>query len=1064
MTKRFISAISVILAVMLVLGSLTLSASAAGGISYSFEGGNAGDRGFAQGTIRVSADSSSGGSYTLYWADDSAALSGFDPICTLNVAASSSASFNMPAYTVIPAQATKVIGFRGSVPSGMSVSSAAAVYDIPESKRLSRSKSDMLYSFASYSDTHISCNDSTAASKYPYDEQKLADAFNAAADRGVDFIITTGDNVNNERDDSKGGSNPFYAEEWNTYLNILADSNYVNPIYEAIGNHELWCYDHDNADLIKGMDWKTGSDYFCTVTGLDSTDAALASGKAYYEVTEPTTGDHFLFMALEGGFYTNMNDEFSDEQLSWLDSKLTQYEKDGKNIFIMQHCNIKYWGAGDQLDKPIYDLGLESGYQSTAKLKALLQKHKSAVMITGHTHFKLDLQLNYSTNNQTSATVMHNSSVGGVRNILNRTTRVNDTSRELSEGYFVEVYDNATIFYGANLYYNKINPSTSYIIPQTTSSTEPKPTQPTQPTQATQATQTTQPTQATQAPTQAPTQKPALTDGFYLIRPHWDVSDIDTLEKFEVNQYNTSEYKLKTTLAQGDRVKVVKVSGGKITKWYPDGTDNEYFTDSAHAGTVNIYFKESYQSDWKAFGGYFYIESKGPATEPTQPPTQAPTQPPTQATQPPTQAPTQPPTQATQPPTQATQPPTQEPTTSPKAGYYLVGTMSDWQMMDKYKLSKNTAADTEEYYINDIDLKTTSGFKIVYSEAGKSFDIWYPEGVGVNYGASGEIQTDGRYDIYFRPQADGGEGWFKGYIYADPTVPATEEPTQPVTQAPTQPATQAPTQAPEPEIIYGDADGDEIVTIMDVTVIQRWLLGTWELDDDAITRATVSGEDELSIVDATLIQRRLLDIIDFFPVESVTPIYEEPEPKMITRDKDSEIADTGADLNTLRSQAKAALDKYRLLASYDQYQALKKAYRLNYGYDQLSSAYNTFTGVAAKHCPSDYITVYFTNNVGWAENTVKAYCTAGHGKDKNAAWPGVVMEKEKSNKYGEPVYSITVPRGKYNFIIFTNGAEQTADLALGVTDNQGYYYNSSLGKGNSNQYRCSSYKYDPATS
>ncbi len=74
------------------------------------------------------------------------------------------------------------------------------------------------------------------------------------------------------------------------------------------------------------------------------------------------------------------------------------------------------------------------------------------------------------------------------------------------------------------------------------------------------------------------------------------------------------------------------------------------------------------------------------------------------------------------------------------------------------------------------------------------------------------------------------------------------------------------------------------------------------------------------------------------------------------------------------------------------------------------------------------------------------------------------MEKEKSSKYGEPVYSITVPRGKYYFIVFTNGAEQTADLALGVTDNQGYYYNSSLGKGNSNQYRCSSYKYDPATS
>lgn len=1029
-----------ILSLVLMLGSLTLSASAAGGISYSFSGGNAGDRGYAQGTIRVSADSSSGGSYTLYWADDSAALGGFDPICTLNVAASSSASFDMPAYTAIPAQATKVIGFRGSVPSGMSVSSAAVVYDIPESKRLRRSKSDMLYSFAAYSDTHITSDEDDGGARYPYDEQHLADAFRVAADRDVDFIVTTGDHVNNQRSDSKGNGNPFYPNEWNRYLRILADSDYVNPIYEAIGNHELWAYENSDAgvNFVNPIDWKTGSDYFSKMTGLDSTQSSLNSGKAYYEITEPKTGDHFLFMALEGGFYTDANNEFSEEQLSWLDSKLTQYEKDGKNIFIMEHANFDRWGAGDLLTKPLYDIPLKDGCTATTKLKALLQKHKSAVMITGHTHFRFSLQLNYSTNNQTSATIIHNSAVGGVRDIVNG-ARYNDKSRELTEGYIVEVYDNATVFYGTNLYKNKIDPTVSYIVSQSTSSIEPKPTQPTQATQATQAptqatqvpTQATQaPTQATQAPTQAPTQKPALTDGFYLIRPHWTVSDINTLEKFEVNQYNTSEYKLKTTLAQGDRVKVVKVSGGKITKWYPDGTDNEYFTDSAHAGMVNIYFKESYQSDWKAFGGYFYIEYKGPATEATQPPTQQPTQ-----------------------------APTQKPTASPKAGYYLVGTMSDWQMMEKYKLTENTATDIEEYCINDIALKTTSGFKIVYSETGNSFDIWYPVGVGINYGATGEIKADGRYDIYFRPQADGGEGWFKGCIYADPTVPATEEPTQPATQEPTQPATQA----PEPEIIYGDADGDEIVTIMDVTVIQRWLLGTWDLDDDAIMRATVSGEDELSIVDATLIQRRLLDIIEVFPVESITPIYQAPKAPMITRVKGSEIADTGADLSTLRSQAKAALDKYWLLSSYDQYQALKKAYKLNYGYDQLNAAYTGFMAVEPAFYPGDNITLVFSNNRGW--QNVYAYCTAGHGKDKNHEWGGLPMAYYDTNEHGEDRYYITVPTGKYCFVVFNNynpdtkkSTEQTIDLPLGVTKNQGFYYSSDLGKDSQSRLRCLFYE------
>ena len=771
MKKKLIIAVSVIVAIMLLFGLPAITVSGADtAISYSFSGNNASDRGFAGGTITLR--SGTAGTYKLYWADNNNVLSGFDPICTLTVSSSGSASFDMTEFTAIPPQATKVAAFK-SGNSAAAVSSADAVYTLPENKLLKRSKGDMLYSFASYSDTHISSNEEGSSTKYPYDEQKLADAFNAAADRGVDFIVTTGDNVNNQRADNKGASNPFYPEEWNTYLKILANSNYVNPVYEAIGNHELWCYDNaDNgANLINGMDWKTGSDYFRTVTGLDSTTAAMNTGKAYYEVTEPVTGDHFLFMALEGGFYTNRVNEFTDEQLDWLDKKITAYENDGKNIFVLEHCNIKQWGAGDQLDNPIYDLGLQTSNTATAKLKALMQKHKSVVMITGHTHFKLDLQLNYSTNNATSATTIHNSSVGGVRNILNRTTRVDDTSRELSEGYFVEVYDNATIFYGANLYYNKINPSTSYIIPQTTSAIEPKP---------------------TEAPTQAPT------------------------------------------------------------------------------------------------------------VAPTAAPTAAPTSAPTQA----------------------------------------------------------------------------------------------------------------------------------------PTV--------------------APTQAPEPDIIYGDADSDNAVTIMDVTVIQRSLLGMWQLDDSAMKRSIVSGENELTIVDATLIQRYLIGLLDRFPVEGPAALSVGARAPLITGNAD--LAQTGADLNSLRSQAKAALDKYWLLASYDQYQALKKAYKLNCTYDELNTAYSRFNTAVSDFYTGDKVDVYFSNNVGWS--SVYAYCSQGHGKDKNASWPGEKMEYVTTNKYGEKIYKITLPTAKYNFIIFTNNSgAQTVDLPLGITRNQGFYYNSTLGKDGQGHLKCSSYTY-----
>lgn len=70
------------------------------------------------------------------------------------------------------------------------------------------------------------------------------------------------------------------------------------------------------------------------------------------------------------------------------------------------------------------------------------------------------------------------------------------------------------------------------------------------------------------------------------------------------------------------------------------------------------------------------------------------------------------------------------------------------------------------------------------------------------------------------------------------------------------------------EIVWGDADGDGVVTILDATHIQRHLIQSDPNVEEANMKAAiVSGEDELSIVDATLIQRYLAGMIERFPVE-----------------------------------------------------------------------------------------------------------------------------------------------------------------------------------------------------
>ncbi|MBQ9679150.1 MAG: carbohydrate-binding domain-containing protein [Ruminococcus sp.] len=62
------------------------------------------------------------------------------------------------------------------------------------------------------------------------------------------------------------------------------------------------------------------------------------------------------------------------------------------------------------------------------------------------------------------------------------------------------------------------------------------------------------------------------------------------------------------------------------------------------------------------------------------------------------------------------------------------------------------------------------------------------------------------------------------------------------------------------ELLLGDADLDGEITILDATVIQRFLVGIVEMSDEAQLAADVDGDGEPTILDATLIQRWLVGI------------------------------------------------------------------------------------------------------------------------------------------------------------------------------------------------------------
>lgn len=451
--------LSLLTAAMILLGSMSfLFATGAfalqASLSYSFVNSEAG---YAQGTVTLTGDD---GTYYLYWADDEKALEHYSEITDITVSGGS-AEFSMPAHTAIPADATKLIAVKAqAVPESAEVKDAYCVYSLPESKMLPVNSEDVLYTFGAISDPQLA-NDSYGSGKYPYDEIHLAAAFETLAQRGVSFTVSSGDTVNDQN------GNQTYAAEMKRYQRILADSSYCNPIYEANGNHDVatkWDkngnYYNNNSVFIKG-------------TGLDSLKASVESDCPYYEITEPITGDHFIFMALEGGFYTNKGTQFSEKQLDWLEGLLEKYKDDGKNIFILEHGNVAGWGAGDKLTAPYYyDLGLEKTNSDVARFISLMQTYKDCVVISGHTHLELSAQYNYSDNNGTSAVTIHNSAVGGVRRLVNGSVDRTPV-KGLSEGYIVEVYENYVLFNGTNLYYNETMPQCCYILEMSTSENEP---------------------------------------------------------------------------------------------------------------------------------------------------------------------------------------------------------------------------------------------------------------------------------------------------------------------------------------------------------------------------------------------------------------------------------------------------------------------------------------------------------------------------------------------------------------------------------------------------------------
>ena len=100
----------------------------------------------------------------------------------------------------------------------------------------------------------------------------------------------------------------------------------------------------------------------------------------------------------------------------------------------------------------------------------------------------------------------------------------------------------------------------------------------------------------------------ALADGFYLIRPDFDIDVINQSERFVADSENDGEYTLFTHLDEEEQIRVAKIEGGEITAFYPDTAENPYTVDFDHSGNKMLTFSQTYNDEWSDFGGYFWME------------------------------------------------------------------------------------------------------------------------------------------------------------------------------------------------------------------------------------------------------------------------------------------------------------------------------------------------------------------------------------------------------------------------------------------------------------------------
>ncbi|MGN0531328.1 MAG: metallophosphoesterase [Eubacterium sp.] len=230
-----------------------------------------------------------------------------------------------------------------------------------ESTPIKTSSTSVKLTFAAWGDPQTSSSTITSALAARAKNTEASANDLGKAKSTLDALLIAGDITENHT-----------TEEYSMMHEFLVDKG-VKNIIAAEGNHD-----------IRSSKYSEAKDGFVDFT--NGVNAAIGSklkiDKMYYSYT--LNGYKFIVLGSEES--KPEESYISQTQLNWLDSQLKASTKYGKPVFVTMHQPLKdTHGLPDTWNNNITKKAGSVGEQSD-KIKAILNKYKNVILITGHLH------------------------------------------------------------------------------------------------------------------------------------------------------------------------------------------------------------------------------------------------------------------------------------------------------------------------------------------------------------------------------------------------------------------------------------------------------------------------------------------------------------------------------------------------------------------------------------------------------------------------------------------------------------------------------------------------------